>query len=53
MQLLFALKGVGGPRPGDGVSDMVFLIEENPSYQMLFTLSKNIVPSQSYRVFKS
>ena len=53
MVIFIALKGVGGPRPGDGVSDMMFLIEENPSYQMLLTLSKNIVPSQSYRVFKS
>ena len=30
---------------------MLFLIEEDPSYQLVFTGSKNFVPSQSYIAF--
>ena len=32
---------------------LLFLIEENVSYQELFTKRKNIVPSQNYWLFKS
>ena len=48
-------KGTGGPRPWDcqNQSFLLFLIKGSPSYQMLFTGSKSIGPSQSYRIFKS
>ena len=34
-------------------SFLLFMIELSPSYQILFTRSKNIDPSQSYHIFKS
>ena len=34
-------------------SFLLFLTEGSVSYQMIFTGSKNIVPSQSYQILKS
>ena len=45
------LRGQEGPR--SIFTFLLFLIEENASYQELFSELKNIVPSQSYRIFKS
>ena len=47
---LFALRGQGGPRPKILIYDI--FVEGKPSYQMLFTRSKNIDPSRIYRIFK-
>ena len=49
------LRGPGGPRPEDGKNRVscFFLIEVNPNYQMLFTVSKIIVLSQSNCILKS
>ena len=50
----FHVKGAGGS-PTWGYSKsrfMLFLIEGNPSFQMLFTESKKIVLSQSYHILK-
>ena len=35
------------------LSFLLFMIEQKKSYQILFTETKNIVPSQSYHIFKS
>ena len=45
------LRGPGGPR--SIFTFLLFLIVENGSYQELFSEWKNIVPSQSYWIFKS
>ena len=52
---LLEVKGAGGVPVLGMVKSifLLFLIEGSPSYQMLFTGSKNIGPSQSYRIFKS
>ena len=49
------LKGVGGSMTlGSSKSSfLLFPTEGSVSYQMLFTRSKNIVPSRSYRILKS
>ena len=50
-----AFKGAGGsPSWGWSKSSfMLYLLEGDPSYQILFTGSKNFVPSRSYRILKS
>ena len=47
-------KGAGGPRTSGWSKSniMLFVIERNPTYQMLFTRSQNIVPNKSYRILK-
>ena len=49
-----ALRGEGGPKGSDGqnVFFIVCDLEASEGYQMLFTGSKNIDPSPSYRVSK-
>ena len=34
-------------------SFLLFMLEGNPSYQILFTGSRNIDPSLSYRIFET
>ena len=41
------------PREGRNRVFLLFLTEGSFSYQMLFTGSKNIVPSRSYKILKS
>ena len=51
LQKLMLLRGQGGgPRPK--IIFNVIVVEGRQSYQMLFTGSKNIDPSQIYRIFK-
>ena len=47
---VFGIRGQGGPR--SIFTFWLFLIEEHASYQELFSEWKNLVPSQSYRIFK-
>ena len=49
------VKGAGGLMTlGRSTSSLLlFLTEGSVSYQILFTRSKNIVPSRSYRILKS
>ena len=47
-EFLNVLRGPGGPRPEDGQNrDYVVSDRGEPQLKMLFTVSKNIVPSQS------
>ena len=53
---LASLISFKGAEPGGSYVDfhfLIFLIEENVSYQERFSEWKNIVPSQSYCTFKS
>ena len=55
LPLQLAVKGAGGSITlGRSKSSfLLFLTERSVSYQMLFTRSKNNVPSRSYRILKS